>query len=229
MTKKISLGEALAEFIGSMLLVMSTVSSMILFTMVFDASIGIAVFANAITVTFVLCALIELFMPISGAHFNPVVSIVMAFEKKIAFSKAAIYIIFQIIGGLAGIALSHLMYFDKIGGIFFISDYVRSDYIYIGEIVGTFILVLTFLILAKAKSRKISIIVSMMVGGQIMATSSTMFANPQVTIARIFTNTPTGIRPTDAMIFVIMQFIGAALAYGVYKLMFLQNKAKEER
>jgi len=144
------------------------------------------------------------------------------------FSKAVMYILLQISGGLAGIALSHLMFFDKIGGIFFISNHVRSDYIYIGEIVGTFILVLAFLILTKMKSRKISIFVSFIVGGQIMATSSTMFANPQVTIARIFTSTASGIRPFDALIFIVMQLIGAMLAYGVYKLMFIQNKNERE-
>jgi glycerol uptake facilitator-like aquaporin len=93
MNKQTTTGELFAEFFGSMFLVMAAISSMILFTSVFEANKGIAVLANAIAVAFVLCALIEIFGSISGAHFNPVVSMVMILEKKIGKSKAALFIL----------------------------------------------------------------------------------------------------------------------------------------
>ena len=124
MIKHVSLGELLAEFIGSMFLVMAAVSSMIMFTTVFDAHNGIAIFANAIAVAFVLCALIEMFGSISGAHFNPVVTMVMLFEKKIGITAAALFVLFQFIGGIAGTALSRLMFLDDVGTIVFVNKKV---------------------------------------------------------------------------------------------------------
>ena len=80
------------------------------------------------------------------------------------------------------------------------------------------------LFLARQNSKKVSIIIALLVGGMIMATSSTMFANPQVTIARMFTNSVAGIRPLDGLIFIAMQMIGALLAYVVYKIIFLKKE-----
>jgi len=226
--KRVSLGELVAEYIGSMFLVMAAISSMILFTSVFESAKGIAVLANAFAVAFVLCALIEMFGGVSGAHFNPVVTLVMAFEKKDGALKAVVFMLFQIAGGITGTIISRLMFLDEVGSILAVSDTVRSDYVYIGEVVGTFVLVLAILMLGKMKSSKISIIVGFLVGGQLLSTSSTMFANPQVTIARMFTNTAAGIRPTDGLIFIIMQIIGALLAYAVYKLVFSKNDYRVE-
>jgi len=223
MLKQTSLAELLAEFMGSMFLVMAAVSSMIMFTTVFEVHKGIAIFANAIAVAFVLCALIETFGSISGAHFNPVVTMVMLFEKKIGATAAALFVLFQFIGGIAGTILSRFMFLNDVGTVLAISDNVRNEYVFIGEVIGTFILVLAILLLVKAGSNKISIMVGLLVGGQLMSTSSTMFANPQVTVARMFTNTASGIRPIDGLIFIAMQIIGALLAYAIYKLVFAKT------
>jgi len=223
MTKQASISELSAESIGSMFLVMAAISSMILFTSVFESDKSIAVLANAITVAFVLCALIEVFSSISGAHFNPVVTLVMMFEKKVGAVKAMLFIIFQIVGGITGTALSRLMFLSDVGSVLAVSDTVRNDYMYLGEIFGAFILVFVTLMLIKTKSSKIPITVGFLVGGQLMATSSTMFANPQVTIARMLTNSAAGIRPLDGFVFIVMQIIGSLLAYGVYRLIFSKN------
>ena len=223
MKKQASISELSAEFIGSMFLVMAAISSMILFTSVFESDKSIAVLANAITVAFVLCALIEVFSSISGAHFNPVVTLVMMFEKKVGAVKAMLFIIFQIVGGITGTALSRLMFLSDVGSVLAVSDTVRNDYMYLGEIFGAFILVFVTLMLIKTKSSKIPITVGFLVGGQLMATSSTMFANPQVTIARMLTNSAAGIRPLDGFVFIVMQIIGSLLAYGVYRLIFSKN------
>jgi len=214
----------IAEFIGSMFLVMASVSSIILFTMVLESHISVALFAHAVTVAFVLFALIEMLGPISYAHFNPVVTMAMVLDKKIDYRNAAMYIPVQIAGGISGVIVSHIMFFDEVGYLISIADVVRNDYKYFSEIIGAFILVLAILLLTKMKLTKASIIVSFLVGGQIMATSSMMFANPQVTIARMFTNTASGIRPFDGMVFIVMQIIGALLAFTVYKLIFFKGK-----
>jgi len=214
----------IAEFIGSMFLVMASVSSIILFTMVLESHISVALLAHAVTVAWVLFALIEMLGPISYAHFNPVVTMAMALDKKIDYRKAAMYIPVQIAGGISGVIISHLMFFDEIGYLISIADIVRNDYKFFSEIVGAFILVFAILLLAKVKSSKAPIVVSFLVGGQIMSTSSTMFANPQVTIARMFTNTASGIRPIDGLVFITMQIIGALLAFVVYKLVFSKER-----
>jgi len=228
MKKQALLGELVAEFLGSMFLVMAAVASMIMFAEVFEATKAVAVLANAIAVACVLCALIELFGSISGAHFNPVVTMIMLFEKKIGATKAALFMMFQFVGGITGTALSRLMFLDDVGSILAVSDNVRNDYVFFGEIFGTFILVLAILLLIKIGSNKISVIVGLLVGGQLMSTSSTMFANPQVTVARMFTDTASGIRPIDGMIFIAMQIIGALLAYAVYQLVFAKKPCGTE-
>jgi len=225
MRKQILLGELLSEFLGSMFLMIAAISPMILFYSVLEAQKGVALIANALAVALVLYALIEIFGGISGAHFNPVVTMVMAFEKKIGAAKSLLFVLIQILGGIAGIMLTHLMFFNEIGGLLFISDITRSDYIYFAEIIGTFILVFAILMLVKQKSNKIPGVVGFLVGSQIMATSSTMFANPQVTIARMLTNSVAGIRPIDGLVFISMQLIGALLAYAVYKLIFSRREA----
>ncbi|MCL2376738.1 MAG: DUF417 family protein [Defluviitaleaceae bacterium] len=223
MKKQVCKSQLCAEFLGSMFLVMASISSMILLVEVLEAPKSIAVFGNAIAVAFVLCALIEVFGPISGSHFNPVVTMVMALEKKISALNASMFVLFQFLGGIAGVALSRLMFLNEVGSLLSVSDNIRNDYVFFSEIFGTFILMLAILLLVKARSSKISIIVGLLVGGQLISTSSTMFANPQVTVARMFTDTASGIRPIDGFIFIAMQTVGALLAYMVYKFAFTKK------
>jgi len=225
MIKQVRRSEIFAEFFGSIFLVMAAISSMIMFAEVFESGKEIAVLANAISVGFVLCVLIEMFAPVSGAHFNPVVTLVMLLDKKITAKKAAIFVLFQFLGGIIGAAFSHLMFFDTVESIFAVSDNVRDGYTYLGEIFGSFILVLAILMLVQAGSKKISLLIGFLVGGQLLATSSTMFANPQVTTARMLSPTASATRHEDAAIFIIMQIIGASLAYFTYRF-FFQHKNK---
>jgi len=209
-----------AEFIGSMLLVMSTIGSMIMFTRTIGGDKNVALLANAIAVAFILTALIEIFGPISGAHFNPIVTLIMWLEQQISTPDALKFVLVQILGGILGTAVIHLKFWEDMGGVFFISGNVRNGSLYFGELVATFILILVILMLGKVKSSTPSLMVGFLVGGQIMATSSTIFANPQVTIARILTSADSGIRPVDAAVFILMQLIGALVAYAIYRLFF---------
>lgn len=215
-----------AEFIGSMLLIIAAVSPIILFIHVFESHTGVALIANAIAVAWVLFALIEMFMHISGAHFNPVVTMAFVLDKKISCAKAMLYVIAQIAGGICGIIISHVMFYNEIGELLSVSNVTRGGFAYFSEIICTFVLVLAILLLVKVESTKISIIVSLLVGGMILSTSSTMFANPQVTIARMFTNSAAGVRPADGFVFILMQLTGALLAYGIYKLIFSKTESE---
>ena len=217
-----------AEFLGSMLLVMSTIGSMIMFTVVLGSPKNVALLANAVAVGFILSTLIEMFAPISGSHFNPVVTMIMWLDKQVDSLKAVLFIIVQILGGVVGTIVTHLMFFDEMGGVLFVSDNVRNGSRYFSEFVATFILLLVILMLGKVKSDKISLFIGLLVGGQIMATSSTIFANPQVTIARIFTSAESGIRPIDGLVFIGMQIVGALVAYGVYKIVFERKDSELE-
>jgi glycerol uptake facilitator-like aquaporin len=207
----------ICEFIGSMFLVIAAISPIILFHDAGGADIWIAVLADAIAVGFVLFALIEIFGPICTAYFNPAVSFSMALAGDITWPQAIRYSFWQILGGLAGMLITHLMFYDKIAKLAVISSVERSGGAYFGEIVGTFILVLCIMSLVHQKNSRTSLVVGLLVGGMLLATSSTMFANPQVSIARMFTHSAAGLRPIDAIIFIIMEIIGAFLAVLTWK------------
>jgi aquaporin Z len=195
-----------------MFLVIAAVSPIILFTQILGANIAQAVLADALAVGFVLFALIEVFGPICIAYFNPVVCFAMALDKRLTWKKASALAANQILGGLAGVILVGLTFFQNVPIILAISDITRSGGCYLAEVLGTFILVLAIFSLVSQKSNKTSLVIGLLVAGMLLATSSTMFANPQVTLARMFTYSEAGIRPLDGAIFILMQFAGATLA-----------------
>lgn len=208
------------EFLGSMFLVMAAISPIILFNEgeLMGADISIAVIADALAVGFILFALIEMFGPVGGAHFNPAVTYSMVILKRMPFREGLFYSLSQIAGGFVGMIASHLMFFHEIDVILKISDVTRNGGIYFAEVLGTFILVLAILYLIKVGSGRLPLVIGLLVGGMLMATSSTMFANPQVTIARIFTYSAAGVSPFDAAIFIVMEIIGATLAVIIYRM-----------
>ena len=216
-TKYATSSQILSEYLGSLFLVMAAISPIILFHQALEAGIGMAVLADALAVGFILFALIEIFGPISGAHFNPAVSLAMVLGGKTGWKQASIYILAQVAGGLTGTVFSHLMFYHKIPKLIAVSEVTRAGGNYFSELICTFILVLAILLLVHNQSDKISLVVGMLVGGQLIATSSTMFANPQVTFARIFTYAAAGVTPLDGAVFILMQIIGAVLAVLVSK------------
>lgn len=205
------------EFIGSMFLVIAAVSPMILFLEIFQTNLAIAVVADALAVGFVLFALIEIFGPICTSYFNPAVSFAMAVNKELSWMEAIRYSLFQISGGFFGVIIAHSMYYDSIPKLVTISTISRSGGAYIGELIGTFILVLCIISLVHQRSDRTSLVVGFLVSGMLLATSSTMFANPQVTIARIFTYSAAGINYIDAGMFILIQLFSAVLAVFTWK------------
>ena len=201
-----------AEFIGSTFLVMAAISPVILFNRILDSGIGIAVLADAVGVAWVLFALISVFGPISGAHFNPAVSLSFAYSRNLPWKILPYYVFVQIAGGIVGTLATHLMFYHQVNSLVTLSSVTRNGGCFPAEALGTFILVFTIRALVYQESDKLPLVISLLVGGQIISTSSTMFANPQVTIARMLTYSAAGIRPVDGLIFIVMQFSSAIVA-----------------
>ena len=210
-----------AEFLGSLILVFTAISPVILGFNVFEAGVAMAVLMDAIAVGFVLFVLIETLGPVSGCHINPAVTLAMFVARKIEPKTALLYVIVQIVGGLLGTLAGHAMF---IGHDFFqwvaISEVARNGGAFWAEFVGTFVLVLVIFGTMQNIATQPGLIIGLLVGGFLITTSSTMFANPQVTIARVFTWAIAGVRPIDAVIFVIIQIAAALSATAVASYLF---------
>jgi glycerol uptake facilitator-like aquaporin len=204
LTKKL-----LAEFIGTCFLVMVVVGSGIMAENLTSNEFNILL-ANTIVTGAGLTALIWIFISISGAHFNPAVSLVMFLNKELKFDHLVYFIIFQCLGGFFGTVLANLMFnLDPIS----ISSNVRSgSNIYLSEFIATFGLILTILGSRRLSNNIVAPAVGLYITAGYWFTSSTSFANPSVTFARGFTDTFTGISPEYILPFICFQIIGAITA-----------------
>jgi len=204
----------LAEFVGSAFLVIAAISPTILAYNVIQAETMLAVLSDALAVAFVLFALIEMLGSVSGCHINPAVTLSMLLTKKIDPKTAIAYIGVQIPGGILGTICSHLMFYQINPILLTISTVERPCGCYFAEFLGTFLLLATIYGCTQNNSKLASLSIALLVGGLLLTTSSTMFANPQVTIARVFTYAIAGIKPSDAVFFVFAQVLGSLAATG---------------
>ena len=181
---------------------------------------AVVLLANSITTAFGLIVLIWIFGSYSGAHFNPVVSILMMLLGRLTKKETLFYVLCQIIGGVAGVVLANII-FDL--DIISISDNRRlTTGIFISEIIATFGLLLTILLVSKQKSEMVAVAVGLYIGAAYWFTSSTSFSNPAVTLARTLSNTFTGIIPSDVIPFIFAQLIGTFIVYFIYKYVYEQ-------
>ena len=181
---------------------------------------AVVLLANSITTAFGLIVLIWIFGSYSGAHFNPVVSILMMLLGRLTKKETLFYVLCQIIGGVAGVVLANII-FDL--DIISISDNRRlTTGIFISEIIATFGLLLTILLVSKQKSEMVAVAVGLYIGAAYWFTSSTSFSNPAVTIARTLSDTFTGIVPSDVVPFIFAQLIGTFIVYFIYKYVYEQ-------
>ena len=216
-----------AEFLGSLSLVMVIVSSAILAYNILEADIPLSVLYIGLATGFWLFALIETLGPVSGCHINPAVTIAMMTTKDIDVKTGSYYIVVQIAGGLVGTLASHLMFIHVVPTVWTISDVARPAGCYLAEFIGTFILIGTIYGCIRGGSKFTGLAIGLVVGGGIITTSSTMFVNPQVTIARIFTYAIAGIRPLDAGPFIIAEILGAIAAAVVFSYLYPKKPEKE--
>lgn len=213
--------ELAAEAVGTAFLVATVVGSGIMGEQLAGGNIAIALLANALATGAILVVLIATLGPVSGAHFNPAVTLAFMVRKDIGPSKAAAFAAVQIVAGIMGTILAHAMF-----GLDLVQHgtHVRTGAgQWLGEVVASFALVFTILALVKHKPDMIPYAVGLVITAGYWYTSSTSFANPAVTIARIFTDTFASIRPVDAIPFVAIQLLAAAGTAAFARWMFDQK------
>lgn len=180
-------------------------------------NVAIALLANAIATALGLFALIELFGPVSGAHFNPAVTLAAMRLRMLPVSLGFPYIAVQVVGAIAGTVLAHAM-FDL--PLLQIATHAREGVgQLLSEVVATFGLLLTILALTRARPALVAGAAGAYIGAAYWFTASTSFANPAVTVARALTDTFAGIRPSDALLFMPAQLIGTVVALTAYGLL----------
>ncbi|CAB4344800.1 unannotated protein [freshwater metagenome] len=207
--------QLIAEFIGTAILVTVVVGSGVMGTNLTDDT-AVALLVNAVATVAGLGALIWIFGPISGAHFNPVVTLWAVIRGSISAKGAWFYGVSQITGAIVGAILANIMF-----GLtaFQVSTHQRVSLgTFIGEVVATSGLLTVIALLGKnGRSASAHLVVPAWIGSAYFFTSSTSFANPAVTIGRIFSNTFAGIAPSSAMAFIIAQIVGLACALGLLR------------
>ncbi len=200
-----------AELVGTAFLLATVVGSGIMAEQLAGGNDAIALLGNTIPTGAILFVLITMFGPISGAHFNPAVTLVFFLRREIAAKTSILYVLVQIIGGILGVWAAHLMF--ELDVIQFSQKVRAGGAQWFAEGVATFGLVSTILLTIKAKETAVAMAVGLYITAAYWFTASTSFANPAVTIARSFSDTFAGIRPTDAPGFIISQIGFAVLAW----------------
>ena len=206
----------LSEYLGTTFLLMIVVGSGIMGQSLSDND-SITLLANTIATGSGLIVLIWMFGKISGAHFNPAVSVVMFANSELSSRNFILYSLLQVSGAISGTLLANYMFgLDALQ----VSVNSRSGLnLYISEVVATFGLLLVILRVRTVRSELVAPAVGLYITSAYWFSSSTSFANPAVTIGRMFTDTFTGIDPGNVLFFITAQFIGAFLAFGINKIL----------
>ena len=201
-----------AEALGTAILVTTVVGSGIMADRLSDDA-AVSLLGNTIPTGAILIVLITLLGPISGAHFNPAVTMVVAIRREISLAEAILYVVAQLVGGILGTWLAHAMFELP---ILQASEHMRTGSgQWVAEIVATFGLVFTILGGLRFRSDAIPWLVGLYITAAYWFTASTSFANPAVAVARSLTDTFSGIRPADLPGFIVAEIIGALLAAAV--------------
>lgn len=199
-----------AEALGTVFLLATVVGSGIMGETLSGGNVAIALLGNTIATGAILVVLILVFGPISGAHFNPAVTIAFLIRKEISLPEAGLYILIQIPAGVAGVMMAHIMFGQD---VFQLSTTERTGTgQWIAEGVATFGLLMAILGCLKTRADAIPYAVGLYITAGYWFTASTSFANPAVTIARSMTDTFSGIHMPDVPAFIGAQIIGALLA-----------------
>ena len=202
-----------AEALGTLLLLATVIGSGIMAENLAGGNDAVALLGNTLATGAILAVLITMLRPISGAHFNPAVTLAFLVRREIDAKTAAAYVGVQAVGGVAGAVLAHAM-FDV--DLLQVSTRTRTGMgQWLAEAVATFGLVATILATLKARPTAVAAMVGLYISAGYWFTASTSFANPAVTIARSFTDTFSGIAPADAPAFIAAQFAGALVATGL--------------
>jgi glycerol uptake facilitator-like aquaporin len=215
-TERASLGRRLAaEGVGTAFLLAAVVGSGIMGERLAGGNVGLTLLANTLATGAALVALILTFGPISGAHFNPAVTLADASQGGLAWREVPWYVVAQVAGAFAGVAAAHLMFEVP---LFFASRHARAGSAQaFSEFVATFGLLSVIWGCARLRSAAVPFAVAAYIVAAYWFTASTSFANPAVTLARSASDTFAGIRPADAPVFIGAQLLGAAAATALFR------------
>lgn len=204
-----------AEALGTAFLLAAVVGSGIMGERLAAGNTAIALLANTVATGSALVTLIFVFGPISGAHFNPPVTLADASQGGITWSDGLAYIAAQVLGAFVGVGAAHLMFGEALVQV---SKHVRAGGAQLfSEFIATFGLLSVIWACTRRRSDAVPIAVGLYITSAYWFTASTSFANPAVTLARSFTDTFAGIRPSDAPGFIIAQFFGAVAATALFR------------
>jgi glycerol uptake facilitator-like aquaporin len=212
----------IAELIGSLLLAATVVGSGIMAERLAGGNLAVALLANTAATVAVLGTLIALLGPVSGAHFNPAVTLIETLRGKLSRTDAVSYVLAQIVGCCTGALLAHAMFELPLWQA---SAHIRTGPAqWLAEAVATFGLLLV--VLGHRRSEDAPWMIAAWIGAAYWFTASTSFANPAITIARSLSDTFSGIRPVDVPQFIAAQLLGAILALGVARVLFTKSSAQ---
>lgn len=215
-----------AEVLGTGLLVATVVGSGIMANKLAGGNVALALLGNTIPTGAILFVLITVFGPVSGAHFNPAVSLVFALRRDLPWSALGPYVGAQVVGGVLGTLLAHVM-FDL--DLLQVSVTARTGPAqWVSEVVATFALVMTILGTIRHRPEVVPVAVALVITAAYWFTASTSFANPAVTLARALSNTFAGIAPADVPAFVAAQVFGAGVALLTAERVFEWRKSPDE-
>lgn len=201
---------AVAESLGTAMLLVAVVGSGIMGERLAQGNVAIALLANSIATGGALVALILTFGPISGAQFNPIVTLSLAASRLFPWREVPLYLLAQVVGAVLGVWAAHLMFGETI--FQFASKARPGMALAWSEVVASFGLMMVILSGVRHRAEAIPVSVAAYIVGAYWFTASTSFANPAVTIARSLSDTFAGIRPQDAPLFILAQCVGAAIA-----------------
>ena len=205
----VKLRKSLTEAVGAATLLLVVIGSGVMATNISD-DVGVQLAINSAATGLILYILITLLGPISGAHFNPVVTVIELFKKNISPTLAAAYLLAQIVGAVIGVALANFIFNLPIIEISH-KDRTGAE-LFVSEILATVGLVfIIFTAIAQKSEAKIPVLVGAYISAAYFFTSSTSFANPAVTVARTLSDTFAGIAPSSVLPFIAAQIIGATL------------------
>jgi glycerol uptake facilitator-like aquaporin len=216
-----------AEAVGTAFLLAAVIGSGIMGERLAGGNVAVALLANTLATGAALVALILTFGEISGAHFNPAVTLAEAAGGGLAWRDVPVYVLAQIAGAFAGVAIAHLMFGEP---VFFASRHVRAGPAQLlGELVATFGLLAVIQGCARHRAAAVPYAVAAYITAAYWFTSSTSFANPAVTLARAASDTFAGIRPADAPGFIAAQLMGAAAATAYFRWLLRPPRAASRR
>lgn len=207
----------LAEAVGTAFLLMAVIGSGIAAQRLSPGDVGLQLFENAVATAFALMALIWAFGTVSGAHFNPAVTLAGVVLHGRSVREGVAYVTAQFVGGIVGAILANLMF--ALPPVNWSTKVRSGPDLWLAEVIATLGLLSVIFLIPRHRAAVVPVAVGAYIGAAYFFTSSTSFANPAVTVARMFSDTFAGIFPVSVPIFIAMQLIGAGLAIGLVLLL----------